>query len=594
VDASTLLLDPSLAAEEWPRWRELAQAGELDDASAALVPLLWGRLLTSTQGAQDPAHLKLLGICKRAWAQNQLHYRRLTRLWSLLQREGASPLAVCGCAAWSLVYEQERSVRPIASLEILIPRDRALLARQLLEAEGWVAARGMPQPEGRVLDQFEGLWFHDADQFPLFLAWRLRHVSPEMASGSEPVPSRAALQLHGTQLFMLSSEELLASALQRPHDPAIGWQGDIVVLLRNRALDWRRVSKLIRASPEAVARLTALREQYKLAVPPSVLQVTSPPANRLLRRISGLWTNSRQVAWAEGRPHSFFFFMRYALQRWIRGFSTLSPRMVVDASRRSSTSSVAEYAHYRSLFYLLTRRDIQLRYSKTWRGILWALLQPLLPMLIFAAIFARVIHPSLQQGPYWLFVLVALAPWLFFANAVNYASVTFIGNLNLIAKVYFPRAILPAASVAAFLLDLFVVTSALLPVAWWQHHPPGPRLLLLPLVLLAAALMAATVGLAAASLNALNRDIKPLVPFVIQVWLYATPVLYPLSMLPRLWQRLLWLNPMTAVVELFRSALLGSPVDWPAASLSLAAFLLIALAALLLFRSVESGIAERL
>ena len=166
----------------------------------------------------------------------------------------------------------------------------------------------------------------------------------------------------------------------------------------------------------------------------------------------------------------------------------------------------AEHMRYRAFFVFLAMRDIRLRYTRTWRGVLWALIQPLLPMLIFAGIFARVIRPQLYQVPYWLFVLTGIAVWSFFANAVNYASTTFVANLNLVNKVYFPRAILPLAAVAACVVDLLIAVGVLLPVCYFMGFHPGLRLLALPIVLFAATVLGAITGTAAASLNALHRD----------------------------------------------------------------------------------------
>ncbi len=147
---------------------------------------------------------------------------------------------------------------------------------------------------------------------------------------------------------------------------------------------------------------------------------------------------------------------------------------VIDASGESAGAKLAECWQYRTLFLFLTWRDIRLRYRQTSRGVCWALVQPLLPMLIFAALFAQVLRPELRNGPYWLFVLAGLAPWNFFANAVNYASATFVGNFNLLNKVYFPRAILPVAAVSACLVDLLVTSLVLAALSWSQGYHPSP------------------------------------------------------------------------------------------------------------------------
>ena len=266
---------------------------------------------------------------------------------------------------------------------------------------------------------------------------------------------------------------------------------------------------------------------------------------------------------------------------------------IIDGSGEATASKLAEYWHYRTLFLFLTLRDMRLRYRKTWRGVLWALIQPVLPMLILAAVFARAMRGEPHTGPYWLFVLTGFAPWNFFANAVSYASVTFTGNFNLLNKVYFPRAILPGAAVSACLVDLLVSTGVLIVLSWWQGHTPSLRLILLPLVLLAEFALAVAIGVASASFTVLYRDLKPVVPFMMQVWIYATAVFYPLTMIPESWRWIAWLNPMTGVLETFRYCLLGSRVDWSRAGLSGLAFCAAASGAVFLYSKVEQDLAER-
>jgi lipopolysaccharide transport system permease protein len=270
-----------------------------------------------------------------------------------------------------------------------------------------------------------------------------------------------------------------------------------------------------------------------------------------------------------------------------------NPVTVIDSSGESTATKLAEYWQYRTLFVFLTTRDIRLRYRQTWRGVCWALIQPLLPMLIFAALFARVLRPEQHAGPYWLYVLAGLAPWNFFSNAVNYSSATFIGNFNLLNKVYFPRAVLPVAAVTACLLDLLVSASVLVALSWWQGYSPSWRLFLMPLVMLAEYAVAVAMGLAAASLIVLYRDLKALIPFLVQVWMYSTPVFYPLNMIPERWRWIAWMNPLTAVLETFRYCLFGSAVDWRMAGISALAICVAAIAAALIYSKVQADLAER-
>jgi lipopolysaccharide transport system permease protein len=593
----TLLLDPARARERWLTWRSQIETDDFDGDVVLHLPLLNARLAdwASLDDVPHPDQARLAGICKRGWAQNQLRFGKLAELWALLQAGGAAPIAFTGCAAWALVYQQEQSVRPIASFEILVDRRHARLSQQLLEAAGWTLEPDMPQPLGRALDHYEGLWFNDGADLALHLTWRLRQVSPELAAENESLPSRIPHELRGVAAFTLSAEELLANALTRHNDTAVSWQCDAVVLLRNQSIDWKRIHTLLRGFPETTARLQRLSTEFTITVPQFVFD--QPRQNYIHRRLSTIWTNSRQVAWKNETPHTIGLFLRYAVWRLGHSFVYLANSntavTVIEPSSASAGTKLAEYARYRAFFVFLAMRDVRLRYKRTWRGILWALVQPLLPMLIFAAIFARVIRPELQHGPYWLFVLAGLAPWNFFANAVNYASATFVSNLNLVSKVYFPRAILPLAAVAACGVDLLVATTVLLPVCFYMGYHPTLGLLALPAVLLAAMLIGAVVGTAAASLNVLHRDLKPLVPFLVQVCMYATPVLYPVAMIPRAWRPLVWINPMTAIVEAFRAIIFHSPLNWLGVAVSIVSFGFIALIALWLFTNVEADIAER-
>jgi lipopolysaccharide transport system permease protein len=604
---NALLLESSDGAREWNKWRAGADLEELDRDCLAVIPLLSGRLSAwfSQDSSKDPEREKFLGICKRGWAQNQIHFRELADVWTLLARGGADPIAIAGCAAWAQLYLEEKAVRPVQSLEILIRRDRAMPAKRILLSAGWSLEPGMPEPEGPILDEFEGLWFRSPMQTAVFLAWRLKKVSPEMAAEHEAVPLRRSFEVHGTALSVVETEELLFDALTREAETPVSWKCDSILLLRNRSVDWARLSSFFRDAPLtttalAIDRLALLRDEGIGSIPSDAVPSSSP--GRLRRRFSQWWVDYRQQAWARREPYSRSAFAWYLIHRALLktplrfGTSAGAPGdgvTVIDAAENGG-ATLAEYQRYRTLFAFLTIRDIRLRYRKTWRGVLWAMLQPLLPMLIFAAIFSRVIRPELPRGPYWLFVLAGLAPWNFFANGVNYASVTFVNNFGLLNKVYFPRAFLPAASVTACLLDLLVSSTAVIVLSWWQGYPPALHLLLLPPVVLAGAAVALAAGLAAAALNVLYRDLKPAVPFLIQVWMYATPVLYPLGMIPPALRRVAWINPMTGVVEAFRAALFGSSLDWSGEAVSALAALAVACCSAGLFRKVEADLAERI
>lgn len=248
---NALLLESSDGAREWNKWRAGADLEELDRDCLAVIPLLSGRLSAwfSQDSSKDPEREKFLGICKRGWAQNQIHFRELADVWTLLARGGADPIAIAGCAAWAQLYLEEKAVRPVQSLEILIRRDRAMPAKRILLSAGWSLEPGMPEPEGPILDEFEGLWFRSPMQTAVFLAWRLKKVSPEMAAEHEAVPLRRSFEVHGTALSVVETEELLFDALTREAETPVSWKCDSILLLRNRSVDWARLSSFFRDAP---------------------------------------------------------------------------------------------------------------------------------------------------------------------------------------------------------------------------------------------------------------------------------------------------------------------------------------------------------
>jgi lipopolysaccharide transport system permease protein len=266
---------------------------------------------------------------------------------------------------------------------------------------------------------------------------------------------------------------------------------------------------------------------------------------------------------------------------------------VIDRSGISLFQKIAEYRQYGTLFLFLTIRDITLRYRQTFLGVLWAVLQPILPMLIFTLVFARVLRPETGPVPYSLFALSGLVPWTFFANAINTAGSTFATNHNLLNKVYFPRAILPAAAVAAAVVDLTVGGIFLLGMSLWQGYRPDVAWLWLPVIALVTACLALAVGLAVASLMALYRDVKHVFPFLVQLWMFATPVVYPIQLLSLKFRWAVQLNPMAGLVEAGRSCLFGTPLNWTLLGMSGLSAVLISGAAAWLFHHLETDLAER-
>jgi lipopolysaccharide transport system permease protein len=252
-----------------------------------------------------------------------------------------------------------------------------------------------------------------------------------------------------------------------------------------------------------------------------------------------------------------------------------------------------ELWRYRDLALQIAVRDITVRYRQTLLGAAWAVLQPVGFMLVFSLFFGQLAGVSSDGLPYPLFSLAALVPWTFFANAMLLGSESLVGNSALVSKIYFPRVFMPAGVVVAGFVDLAIsLVILILVVLFWGYHP-DLAILVLPLLVTIAAATALGVSSALAALNVRFRDVRYVVPFAIQLWLFATPVAYPSSLLGDPWQTLSAINPMVGVVEGFRWATLGTgtaPVAQMAVSAGAAAVLLVA--GLAYFDRVERSFAD--
>jgi lipopolysaccharide transport system permease protein len=265
------------------------------------------------------------------------------------------------------------------------------------------------------------------------------------------------------------------------------------------------------------------------------------------------------------------------------------PLFVVDADKTSIGLSPSDLWAHRELLYFLTWRDVKVRYKQTLLGAAWAVLQPLLLMLIFTFAFGRLVGIRSEGIPYPLFAYAGLLPWTFFANAVTNSGNSLIGNTNLIKKVYFPRIIIPTAAVAAGLVDLGVGFLLLVVLMFYYQVGIHASLLLLPLLLALLAMLALGVGMWTSALNVKYRDVRYALPFLIQVWLFASPVIYPV---PVQWRWLMALNPMTGIVQGFRSAFFGQPVDWATLGLSTVITILILAYSTFTFSRMERSFAD--
>lgn len=271
-----------------------------------------------------------------------------------------------------------------------------------------------------------------------------------------------------------------------------------------------------------------------------------------------------------------------------------APTLVIEPAGRWPRIDLRELWAYRGLFFFLVWRDVKVRYAQTVLGAGWAILQPVLTMLVFTVIFGRFANIPSDGVPYAVFSLAALVPWTYFSTALSGASNSLVSSTNLITKVYFPRLVIPFAPVLAGLVDFAVALVVLGAVMLYYGIVPGAlALAVVPLLLLGMMLTAAGVGCWLAALNIQYRDVKHVTPFLIQVWMYASPIVYPMSLVPERWRGWYALNPMAGIVEGFRAVLLGtSAVAWPTIGLSLAMGAVLFVTGSLYFRRTERVFAD--
>ncbi len=230
---------------------------------------------------------------------------------------------------------------------------------------------------------------------------------------------------------------------------------------------------------------------------------------------------------------------------------------VIEPARGWVSLKLREVWASHELLYFLVWRDIKVRYKQTALGAAWAIIQPLLTMVVFSLFFGRLAKVPSDGIPYPLFSFTALVPWTFFATGLTMSSNSLVGSANLVQKVYFPRLIIPIATVLSGLVDFAIAMLVLFAMMAWYHVAPTWNVLWLPAFILLACVTALGVGLWLSAMNVKYRDVRFVVPFLAQLWMYATPVAYPSSLLPPPWRALFGLNPMAGVIEGFRWALLG-------------------------------------
>jgi len=265
---------------------------------------------------------------------------------------------------------------------------------------------------------------------------------------------------------------------------------------------------------------------------------------------------------------------------------------IIEPQQGWRTLDLRELGAYRELLWVLTMRDVKVRYKQTVLGFAWAIIQPVMMMIVFSIFFGRLAKVPSDGFPYPIFVYAGLLPWTFFANAISTSGNSLVGSAHLVSKVYFPRLIIPLASIGAGLVDFAISAGILLLLMAWYGIGLSINLLAVPLLVGGVLFTALGVGTLLSALTVAYRDFRYVIPFMVQLWLFATPVVYPASMVPAHWRWLLYLNPMAGIIEGFRSAFLGKPFSIFALSVSIGVSVVLFLAGVAYFEKVERRFAD--
>lgn len=273
--------------------------------------------------------------------------------------------------------------------------------------------------------------------------------------------------------------------------------------------------------------------------------------------------------------------------------ATYDTAVIIEPSKRRVPLRLGDLWRYRELLYFLTWRDVKVRYKQTLLGAAWAILQPLLTMLIFTLLFGRLAGIKSGDIPYPAFAYGGLLIWTFFANSITNSGNSLVGSANLITKIYFPRMIIPSAAVAAGLVDLILAfTIQIVLMVYYRVHVTW-AITLVPVLVILTTLLALGVGMWLSALNVKYRDVRYAIPFLIQLWMFGSPIIYPLSLLPAKWQWLLMLNPLTGIIENFRVALFANQsFNWKSLAISALITLVVLTYSAFSFRRMERQFAD--
>jgi len=270
------------------------------------------------------------------------------------------------------------------------------------------------------------------------------------------------------------------------------------------------------------------------------------------------------------------------------------PIVVNDAEAASTAFNLHDIWAHRELLYFLTWRDIKVKYKQTAMGAAWAIIQPLFMVIVFAVFFGIFMEVPTDGMPFTIFFYCGMMPWIFFSNSIFMCSGSLISNTNLITKIYFPRTLIPIATIGAGLPDLLITVALLIGLMVYHRIGLTWHILLLPALLLLTIWLALAFGIWLSALTVRYRDIRHALSFMLQLWMFTTPIVYPLSVVPEKWRWAMYLNPMTGVVEGVRSAVMGHNVNETALIFSLTIAVVALTVSVLAFRRLEKGFADLL
>lgn len=270
------------------------------------------------------------------------------------------------------------------------------------------------------------------------------------------------------------------------------------------------------------------------------------------------------------------------------------PTTIIQPSTSAGVLNLRELWQYRELFYLLVQRDLKVRYKQTLLGVLWAILQPASTAFIFTIVFSRIAKYETADVPYWLFALSGFTFWTFISSSVNFASNSLVHHKELVTKIFFPRIIVPASAVGAYFIDLLLTLLILFGGMAFYGTPVTWKLLFVPLFLIFLLVLTVSMSVLLAALNVRFRDIKFIIPFLLQAWLFISPVFYPTNWIPEKWQFIFALNPVSGCLDGFRHILFGTNLDSTKLIISVAVTIFLFIASIFIFRKMEDDFADLL